>query len=254
MLTTISRLGLLVVGLGLIIVIAALVNIQGVSWSAETTPEIGVVNVMDLPVQYEIIREDNDYLVFASFAHTSGEEVQKMIQAMRQVSDGWVSQGRTFRVSIVFAKPLTVDEFRAFVKDAEVLVYGSVARAWRSDGNATEMLLPPVFEKDRDGNPKLFKPQVGGDPIDPQILAAGIDDKQMLGIVSTEVDLNADTYTHVIKDQRVIAIDVLKQVLIDLVQQKHPAAASDHIWVPQSMVYGVMEETGLVTRQEAPQP
>jgi len=42
---------------------------------------------------------------------------------------------------------------------------------------------------------------------------------------------------------------VLKQVFIDLVKQKHPKAAIEHIWVPQSMVYWVMEKTGLVTQQ-----
>ncbi len=249
MLTMIRRFPLPIVGIGLVIVGAVFFNIQGVSWSAETTPEAGVLNVVDLPIKYEIIREDNDYMVFASYDHASVEDVQKAIRAMRQTGDEWASRGRTFRASIVFVTPLNVDEFRAFVKDMDVLVYSSVARAWRNDGNTTEMSLPPVFEKDKDGNPKPFKPQVGGDPIDPEILALGTDDKQMMGIVSTEVELNAGNYERVRKDQRVAAIDVLKQVFIDLVRQKHPTAAIEHIWVPQSMIYAAMEQTGLVTQQ-----
>lgn len=250
MLTITRKFRLPLVGISLLIVGAALMNIQGVSWSAETTPEIGVVNVVDLSVQYEVIREDNDYMVFASYDHASVEDVQKAIRAMRQTGDEWASQGRTFRASIVFAEPLTVDEFRAFVKDADVLVYGSVAWAGRQDGEITAIGLPPVWEKDTNGNHKLFKPQVSGDPIDPMILAAGTDDKQMLGIVNTEVELNASNYERVMKDQRVAAIDVLKQVFIDLVKQKHPTAAIEHIWVPESMVYWAMEEAGLVSRQK----
>jgi len=247
--TIVRKYRMLLVGISLLIVGAALMNIQGVSWSAETTPETGELKVVDLPIKYEIIREDNDYMVFASYDQASVEDVQKAIRAMRQTGDEWASQGRTFRASIVFARPLAIDELRAFVKENGLLVYGNVGRAWRQDGLATELLLPPEWEKDANGNFRLFKPLVGGDPIDPTSLAMGTDDKQMVGIISTEVELNADNYAGVVNDQRVAAIDVLKQVFIDLVKQKHSTAVVEHIWVPQSMVYGAMEQTGMVSRQ-----
>lgn len=244
----VRKIKLLPILVGFVALVALLLNVQGVMWSAETTPETGVVNVADVPVKYEVIREDNDYMVFANYDYTSADDVKGVIRAMRTTADTWASQGRTFRASIVFVKPLTVDEFRAFVKEMDVLVYASTAWAWRNEGEITELGLPPVFEKDENGNPRLFYPQEGGDPIDPMILAQGTDDKQVVGIVSTEVEFNSGNYKQVVKDERVAAIDVLKQVLIDMVEVKDPAAEVEHIWAPQSVIYWAMVETGLLSQ------
>jgi hypothetical protein len=171
---------------------------------------------------------------------------------MKQTAATRVSEGRPVRATLTFTAPLAVETFRDFVSTHHLLVYSSNARAWFGEGQLGEMGLPPEFETNPNGQTWLFHPKPGGNPIDPDILASAVENRDFLGIVSTEVDLDQAAFERVIGDSRVAVVDVLKQLMIDEIHDYYPFASNEKIFVSQSMMYDVWERTRLGSAVSGP--
>ncbi len=153
-----------------------------------------------------------------------------------------------FGATLVFARPLSTAEFGRFVAATGIAPRGSVVRAVQPDGVRVTMGVPPVWRRDAQGIMLIGQTAPGQVPFD----QAGLDDMQrnhpqdrVLGIVSTDVTLDAATYAKVQGSPQVFAVDVLQEVVLRAIQQRHPGVPAAKISVRQSQLYWSMEDTGL---------
>ncbi len=66
---------------------------------------------------------------------------------------------------------------------------------------------------------------------------------RVLGIVSTDVTLDAATYAKVRGSSLVFAVDMLQEVVLKAIQARHPGVPAAKINVRQSQLYWAMEDT-----------
>ena len=239
------RLGLIVVSLVLPSVLAWLV------WREAVVPAEGIIHVGRTEVQYVMGTEGGDVVMMYIYPLDSKEQVKDFARAMRQMADQWAALGRTFRVTLAFARPLTPEELRDFVRQHGLTVQYSTALAtWPDDsirdpGQTAAIGLPSEFQKDWRGNSILWHPVPNGNPIDPHSLISATEGRNFIGIVETEVDLDRSTYAVVAGDPRVGAIDVLTQIAIDRARLRYPWTFAGHVFVSSSMLYSAMQQHGL---------
>ncbi len=153
-----------------------------------------------------------------------------------------------FGATIVFARPLSAEEFGQFVAATGIAPRGSVVRAVQPDGVRVTMGVPPVWSRDAQGLMLVGQVAPGQVPFD----QAGLDNMQrnhpqnrVLGIVSTDVTLDAATYARVQGAPQVFAVDVLQEVVLRAIQGRHSDTPAAKISVRQSQLYWSMEDTGL---------
>lgn len=218
------------------------------SWSANVSYEEGQVAFNQMSLKYDIVKDDDDYIVSYQYARDSVTAVQVAASNMRQVAEQFAHSKVPFKATVVFAQPLSIEEFSAFAKDAGVVPMESILRGLDGNGQFIKIGLPPVWAQTDQGYPTIGKPLPGGAPIDPDALTrvlGGWQDVKIVGVISTDVVLDLATYQKVQVDQRVYAVDALEQVLINVVQQKHPGTPIDKIHVQGSILYPALERNGL---------
>lgn len=222
-----------------------------VSWSAETTPEIGVVALQDLSVKYEVIKEDGNYTVWYDYAQDSPVAVQSAVQAMRATAAQWAAQGKTFKATLVFVPPISLDDLRKFVKETGVVSHG-INAVGKTNGQYVGIVLPPMLDVDDEGNLLWNTPQLDGEPVDPEAVARVTEDMPLIGVFGVDVMLDAELYAKVAQDKRVYAIDILQQALSDQVVQTHDDVLLRSIQVKQSVVFDTLYRLGMVTSLTEP--
>jgi hypothetical protein len=219
-----------------------------------TNTQLGWIskNVDTLPIQYNIApQDDGSYWVFCDYARATTTDVTAVASSFNREAAKLANSGTPFKATIVFARPLSVTEFTSFVKATGISPTSSELRAVGSKGELLKVGIPPVWEQDSQGNIRVGHPLAGGDPLDtsklnPQHWRQSF---RVIGVISTDVTLDAQTYKKVSSDNKVFTIDVLPQIIINEVKQKYPNVQADRISVGGSLVYPAMEKVNL-----APQP
>lgn len=251
-----TRLRLIAVATGILIVLAALVLKFGV------TPTYAGTGWQDSSLgnwrfQYAITPEDNgDYSIMSNFARTSVTDIQTAVTAMDQAAAKLADEGTPFKATIVFAKPMSVAEFKAFARTTGIAPVENYLRGIDSTGQRAIIGTPPVWAKNAQGRWQIGKPVPGGDPLDEESLASMADGPhsiKALGVIYTEATLDPATYSRVKRDPRVYAIDVMQHVLLDLARQNLPDVPVEKIYVQGgTRLYAAMEETGLAPMPKQP--
>jgi hypothetical protein len=232
--------------IGLAVVLTGIASGPRPGSSAPPAPETGTLWLGHLPVSYTITQEDGDYIVFPDYAANSPALVHNAALAMRQVAAQWASEGKSYKATLVFSRPLAVDEFKSFMKDAGAVAYSSDLRGLMADGEYDEAGMPPVWAVDPSGFPLIGTPQPGGDVLDPALVAEFTGhQQQFFGVIDTDVMLNAKLYGMVANDSRVYGVDIIQQALTDLVLQRHPEIPPGQLHILQSHLYTLMESAGL---------
>jgi hypothetical protein len=209
-------------------------------------------NVDTLPIQYNIVpQDDGSYWVFCDYARATTSDVTVVANSFNREAARLANSGTPFKATLVFARPLSVAEFTSFVKTTGISPTSSELRAVGSKGELFKVGIPPVWEQDRQGNIRVGHPLADGEPLDtsklnPQHWKQSF---RVIGVISTDVTLDAPTYKKISSDNKVFTIDVLPQIIINEVKQKYPNAQADRISVGGSLVYPAMEKVNL-----APQP
>jgi hypothetical protein len=208
--------------------------------------------IAGLRYTYWIVPEkDGSYTILSDYALATSAEIQAAINAMDRIGETFASGDSPFEAEIVFAHPLSVVEFRAFAQSAKIAPINNVLRGIDSSGQVAEMHAPPVWAKDANGRLLVGKPVVGGDPLDASALdrfATGHHQIRTVGVVTTDVMLDAQTYAQVRKDPRVYVVDVMRQVLINAVHSAYPGAPNAKIDVVNPALYAALEKARNVLR------
>jgi hypothetical protein len=232
-------------------VLAVFLTIPNTSWSSERTPETGTMTLQDLSVKYEVIKEDGNYTVWYDYAQDSPVAVQSAVQAMHATAAQWAAQGKTFKATLVFAQPISLDELKKFVEETGVVSHGINAVGKTSD-QYIGIVLPPTLDVDDAGNLLWNTPQPGGEPVDPEAVASITEEMPLIGVFSVDVMLDAGLYAKVAQDERVYAIDILQQALSDRITQTQRGALPGSVQVKQSVVFDTMYRLGMVTLSPEP--
>jgi hypothetical protein len=220
---------------------------------APKAPEMGTLMLEQLPVTYTVTPDGGDFIVSHAYAADSPAAVQRAVQAMRQVAAKWAGEGRSYKATLMFGRPLSIDEFKSFMRESGVVAYSSSLRGLMRDGQYDEAVMPPVWAVGTTGFPLIGTPQPGGDVLDPALVAEFTGRQQrVFGVISTDVILDAKLYGAIEHDSRVYAVDIIQQALTNMVLQNYPQISPNQIHVFQSRLFTMMESAGLTPGKTQP--
>lgn len=91
----------------------------------------------------------------------------------------------------------------------------------------------------------------GFEPLDSNLLQT-LQNRQhnplkILGVVTTEVTLDSDTYAKTLATGSVYAFDVTAETIIKGVQKEFPGAKPENIQVGRSLLYNAMQNIGIAS-------
>lgn len=196
--------------------------------------------------------EDGDYMVLVKYPMDSVADVQTAANALNESAKKLASESQPFQATLVFARPLSVAEFTQFIESAGLAPTGSIVRSIQSDGMRVTTGVPPVWATDANGRVLIGQPAPGQPPFDQgafdRMNSKHLDDR-MLGIVSTDVTLDAAAFEKVKGNPLVYAVDVLQHVITQQIQQQHHGVSANKIQVRPSQLYWTMENAGIVVSE-----
>jgi len=174
-------------------------------------------------------------------------QVKVAVNAMNQAATRLAKSGMAFNVTLVFAKPLPLDDFKAFVSNTGISPSVSYIQAIASDGQLAEASIPPSKKDIADG-----KALAGSEPLDSKLINA-IQTRQnnplkVLGVVTTDVTLTAETYAKIIANGNVYAFDVTPYLITQRVEREYPDAKPEKIQVARSLLYNAMQRAGIAPK------
>lgn len=213
-------------------------------WNA---PFEGGVAIGDWQVKYTVSSlEGGNRDVYYEYPYSSKTEVEAAVMALNHAAAQFARNDVPFKATLVFAHPLSIEEFTAFIHTTNIQPVSSMVRL-----NEGILSAPAEYMQDARGRFLIGQPKPGGKPIDPQALTnitSGGKALKVIGVVSTDTTLNAATYEKARHDPRVYAIDVLAQMLLDDIRHQRPRLRSEELQIRNSLLYGAMEETGIVPK------
>ena len=191
--------------------------------------------------------EAGDYIVTYEYARSSAADVQAAAAALNRTAVHLAGSGSPFKATLVFARPLSIDEFTSFTRKVGIAPVTSIIRAVDPEkGGIIKLGAPAEYAQDAHGRFLIGIPKLGGKPIDTDGLARytkGRKSLRILGVISTDVILDAATHENVQRDPRVYAVDDMEHVITDLVRKERPDVQAEHIRVRWSILYPAMEDT-----------
>jgi len=204
--------------------------------------------------EYGIHNDEGTYAISYDYPRNSAADVRAAASAMNQTAASFAKAGTPFRATVVFARPLSIDEFTAFARTTGISPTQSELRALDSNGRPLKVGIASEYAHDATGRLLIGHPLQGGEPIDTAALArmqAGGHSFTVVGVISTEVTLDRMTFAKIQRDGRVFAVDVLPEVLTAEVQRQHPGVAAASIWAQDPLLYPAMEATGLAPKRQS---
>jgi hypothetical protein len=211
--------------------------------------EEGKGNLGDWQFEYAVSQPDEagDYYVSYEYTRVTPTDVRRAADAMNRTAAELARNGVPFQATLVFAKPLAIEEFTAFARNHDLTPIQSELRGVDPEhGGVVQLGGPPEYAKDDRGRILFGTPKPGGKPIDTDSFYDFVKTRKTLrvvGIITTDVILDAKTYAAVQNDPRVFAIDVMQHVLIQRVHQGHPDIRIEHILVDWTKIYQSLEKT-----------
>lgn len=200
---------------------------------------------------YAIHDDGGVFAVSYDYPRRSAADVHAAASAMNQAASTFASSGSPFKATLVFGRPLSLDEFTTFARANGISPAQSELRAIDSEGRPLKVGIAPEYSRDAAGRLLIGQPLPGGEPIDTAALArleTGKHTFTVIGVISTEVTLDSASFAKIQRDHRVFAVDVLPQVLINEVRRRHPGAKPGSIWAQDPLLYPAMEATGLAPK------
>lgn len=253
-----SRAG--VVGLGITIITFTLcmltINLRTTPTAAEDLQLTGTLE--DWQFQYTIPQPDVDgtYFISYEYARATTADVEAAVVAMNRTAAQLARTGSPFKATLVFARPLAVEQFTAFARNNGLTPLNNIIRAVDPErGGVLKIGAPPEFEQDARGRFTLGKPKRGGKPIDIDGMAEFTKGRKSLrinGVISTDVMLDQATYEQVKRDPRVYAVDVMEHVLAGLVREKLADVPANQLVLQWSILYPAMEDTSIAPDPKQP--
>ena len=204
-------------------------------------PVQGRATLGDWQFEYTVAApEGGNRSVLYEYPRNTAADVEAAAAALNLRATHLAQSGKPFQVTVVFRRPIPIEEFMTFARTTAIMPTGSLVRT--HDGI---MGVPPEFASDGRGRSLIGQPKPGGKPIDTDGLArwTGGHHGSIIGVISTDTILDATTYEKVRRDPRVYALDVMRQVLTDEIQRRHPGMWGSKLQIRSSLLYGSMEET-----------
>lgn len=235
--------------LGVAIAVALLVALRAAPAAANAPQVDGTLGTWHFRYTDSNPESDGTRIIYdVDYPRGTGAEVRAAAAAMNAGAAQLALGNVPFGATLVFARPLSTEEFGQFVAATGIAPRGSVVRAVQPDGVRVTLGVPPVWSKDAQGIMLVGQVAPGQVPFE----QASLDGMQknhpqdrVLGIVSTDVTLDAATYAKVQGAPQVFAVDVLQEVVRKAIQGRHPDTPAAKISVRQSQLYWSMEDTGL---------
>jgi len=192
-----------------------------------------------------------DYSIGVDYPRAAAAEVRAAATAMNQYAEQTARADQPFQATIVFARPLSTEEFAQFVAATGIAPTGSIVRAFQPDGTRVTMGVPPVWATDGQGHRLIGQAAPGQSAFDAaafERLRGGHPENRVAGVVSTDVTLDAGTYGRIKGRPEVFALDTLQDIVSKDVQRQHPGTRAAKVHVQSSRLYWALEDVGLVAR------
>lgn len=245
------KLRFIIVMLGSLTALLMLVPQLGINL-AQAGPIEGDGVLDNWPYKYAISKDDDgSYIVTHDYARASMANVRAAASAMNKTADQLARDRTSFKVTLVFVKPLPIEEFRAFARGLGLAPTQNIVRGIDANGKPVTIGVPAIWARDKQGRLLIGQPVPGGEPFDTTALARmteGHNPIRVVGVISTDVILDSATHAKVRDDSRVYAVDIMEQVLTDLVQQRYPGVPTNKIKAWSSLLYPAMERTGIAPK------
>ncbi len=237
--------------LGIALALALLATLRTAPAAANPTRLDGTLGTWHFQYFDRSPEPDGARIIDVDYPRGTDAEVRAAAAAMNARAVQLALGNTPFQATIVFAQPLSTAEFGQFVAATGIAPRGSVVRAVQPEGVRVTMGVPPVWGRDAQGLLLVGQTAPGQVPFN-QVTLDNMQQKhpqdRVLGIVSTDVTLDAATYAKVRGSSSVFAVDVLQGVVLKAIQARHSGVPAAKINVRQSRLYWAMEDVGLVTK------
>ena len=236
---------MLIVGLSLCVAVAVAILITILSIGKEVIPaqadaKEAVKSLDGWTYRCQQSQEaDGAYSVNCDYASTTKAEVEAAASALNRAAQKLASGSIPFQATLVFARPITVEEFVQFVHQTGIVPTASTLRAY----DQQKTTLPITMG---------IGPAQNGEPLDVEALernSKGRSTLRIAGVFSTDVVLDKTTYVKVRLDTRVYAIDTLAYITHNSVSSDHPSVKDKLISTGVKPLYPEMEKVGIAPKE-----
>ena len=172
---------------------------------------------------------DGGYWVTRDYT-LSSNDIAVAAKAMNQAAGDFARQGAPFMATLVFAKPVPVADFLNFAHTTGIHPSSSFLQA----NHGTSELSVPASANEALDLAKIN--ELANGPHNP---LTG------LGVITTDVVLDAGTYAKIVADDRVYAFDVTSELMLAKIKQQDPAVQTSKVQIARSLLYDDMQKAGI---------
>jgi|GEM_PF-2135334 len=196
---------------------------------------------------YRVVTEDNkSYSVFRDYK-MSTSEFKIAVNALNKSAAKLAKSGEPFKATIIFAKPILLNDFKEFLKQAGLSPNQSFIQAIGTETGLTEASIPPsILASSTGADSKNIE------PLDLEIISRiqtrSKNPLKIIGVVTTDVVLTRETYEKISTDSKIYVIDVMPQILTKEIKREHPNVQDEYINISRSLLYNFMQKEGIAPK------